>query len=168
MTVRKKTLFEIKANGWNLAFDPASSVFTCLQLKTRALFRGTLNFVQNADGKETSLGIVTARDGIPQRLSLVDSHGNVQGYIAIIVEPNRIELRLVHRLMPLSGILTLAGTMQIGSATFACRSYCRPGSPVVQMASGPADSDLNDALFDAKNDTLVYFAAATVQITHVE
>ncbi|MCX6993980.1 MAG: alpha-galactosidase [Kiritimatiellaeota bacterium] len=169
MTFSKKDgNFRSATNGWKLTFDPARALLTCRHAKTRAVLGGTLSFVQHADGKEIAWSVVLARDGIPQRLSLVDPQGNAQGYVAIATAPHRIELRLVQRAFAYyQGVLTFAGSARLGTATFACRTTPRPGSAVVQMASGPADSALNDSLFDARSDTLLHFAAETVRILHV-
>jgi hypothetical protein len=142
-------------------------MFSCRHTKTRAVFNGTLGFIQRAEGKETAWSVAAPRDGIAQRLSLIDPPGNVHGYIAVTATPNRLELRLIKRpITNCQGILTFTGQARIGAATFACRTTPRPASAVVQMASGPADSNLNDSLFDVQNDILLHIAAETIRISH--
>jgi hypothetical protein len=162
----KSTLFRRETTGWSLEFAPQTARLTCRHAGTGALVRGTLAFAEIAEGKETSWSFALARDGVLDRLALVTPEGNVNGYLVVGGSPDRLEVTVIHRaFLSHRGRLTLTGTAQVGRATFACCVTPRPASPVVQMASGPADSALNDALFDAQADTLLRFAGESVRIT---
>ena len=162
----KNVLFRWETTGWSLEFEPQRARLSCRHAGSGAVVSGTLAFAETAEGTETAWGFALARDGISERLGLVTPQGNVNGYVVVSGTADRLELTVIHRaFLSYRGRLTFAGRAQIGRATFACCVTPRPTSPVVQMASGPADSALNDALFDAKADTLLRFAGETVRIT---
>jgi hypothetical protein len=162
----KSALFRWESTGWKLEFEPQTARLTCQHAGTGATVVGTLAFAEIADGKETGWGFDLARDGVSDRLALLTPQGNVNGYVLVGGSPDRLELTVIHRaFLSYRGRLSFTGTAQVGRAAFACCISPRPTSPVVQMASGPADSALNDALFEAQTDTLLRFAGEIVRIT---
>jgi hypothetical protein len=60
--------------------------------------------------------------------------------------------------------LVLEGSVILGRRTFACRTQPCTDTRVVQLASGPADSALNNSLFDIDTDTAIRFEADDIKI----
>jgi hypothetical protein len=78
-------------------------------------------------------------------LSLVDQGNNVQGYVAISGDRNQLILKAIHRPRnTYAGELRFTPEIRFGNRAFACRTRLDADPTVVQMASGPADSLLND------------------------
>ena len=146
---------------WTVAFD-ADSACLSLQHPSGAAVTGTLAF-QRGD-EQWRVG--DSRDAVPQRLALLDTQSNVQGYVHVLVQGSRLEMLVHHRTAQFyAGTLSFHGTATLGSTTFACRTSAPTGgSQVVQLASGPADSALNETLFDIDSDTALRFAGATVSL----
>jgi hypothetical protein len=164
-TGARKPLVEAP-DGWRVFFDPASSLLECVHPKTGTRLAGPLTFTVTSEGKARLWKIQAARDYAHQRLALVNEQDDVQGYVTISVGPARVELRAVHRPPQLyPGQLNYAPQVQFGAQAFACRTRVPEASPVVQMASGPADSQLNDSLFDPARDRVLCFGGPTIAIT---
>ena len=107
-----------------------------------------------------------SRDALPERLALLDGQDNVQGYLHFVAEGTRLKVLAHHRTaQSYRGTLRFRGTAALGDDACACRAAAPVGdSAVVQLASGPADSALNDALFDIATDTLLRFGGADVAL----
>jgi hypothetical protein len=151
--------------GWEVAFDSALSNLSLRHAATGTVISGRVAFTAVRNGSSEELRIQAARDDRPQRLVLADRDNEVQGYLTVLVEGDRVSLAAVPRPPFLFGgelIYKAEGTF--GTQAFACRT--RPsGGAVVQMASGPADSLLNDSLFDPQRDLVLRFAAYSLAIT---
>ena len=155
----------IVCGGWRVDFDAATSTLQCACRGSEATVEGTLAFeVEGADGK-AAWSVAMPRDAVAERLALLDAQGNVQGYLTFSDEGGRLCIHVVHRAaQSYRGVLTFRGTARLGAQTFACRTRAPEQSRVVQMASGPADSGLNDSLFDVATDTALRFAGRTVSV----
>ena len=85
----------------------------------------------------------------PEQMAIHDSRGDCQMYLRLDSAGRDLRLSLVPRGRATSrGQLTFRGVATLGRRTFACRTFPPRELDVVQMASGPADSALNDSLFD--------------------
>jgi hypothetical protein len=143
------------AQGWQVSFDAQSSVLECRHAPSGTRLAGPLVFTQTLNGKPTQWKVEPARDKTPHRLALVDGRNDTQGYVAIRGDLARLTLTVVHRPPhTYPGKLCFTPAIEFGSGAFACRTHFAE-SPVVQMASGPADSLLNDSLFDPQRDMLL-------------
>jgi hypothetical protein len=152
----------ITRNGpWQISFAPANASLT-LQHDTGTVLNGTLGFQVG----DASWRIDDPRDAVAERLALLDTQQNVQGYVHFVTQGSRLELLVHHRTaQSYSGTLAFEGTATLGETTFACRTSAPETSDVVQLCTGPADSSLNDTLFDIATDTALRFGGATVAIT---
>jgi len=156
--------FSLRRGGWRIRFDPAAG-FELRHPGTQTRLHGTLTFT--VAGQPWRL--VRWRDEVVGRPAWLDPQGNVQGYLTFRQDGHRLEILVLHRCaQSYSGLLEFAGTATFGSDSFACRTAAPPSTRVVQMASGPADSALNDSLFDVPSDTVLRFGAATVRILAAE
>ncbi|MGD0226036.1 MAG: alpha-galactosidase [Terriglobia bacterium] len=137
-------------------------------MATGTRLAGRLSFTVRRDGKVTGWSIQPARDSYPQRLALVDQANDAQGYLNVIDEGNRLSLEVLPRPPQVyTGELSFVPECALGARAFACRTRLPDQSLVVQMASGPADSLLNDSLFDPERDLVLRFGGKDVSIfTH--
>ena len=150
---------------WRVRFDPAVSTLELIHTATGANVAGKLSFGVLVDGALKSWSIVPPRDSVSTRLALRDEGGNVQGYVTFSGSGGTLRVTAVHRsAQNYRGRLTLQASARLGKQTFACRTRPTTGSRVVQMASGPADSGLNDSLFDIATDTALRFGGRDVVI----
>ncbi|OGV75302.1 MAG: hypothetical protein A3K19_18515 [Lentisphaerae bacterium RIFOXYB12_FULL_65_16] len=161
----KTGCWELTTGGWEIRFAADSATLECRHTDTNARIAGVVGFEHLAGDKATAWTVAPPRDGVHGRLALLDAQQNVQGYLVPQPRPDKLSLTVIHRTaQSYSGRLRFDGTATLGRDTFACRTRPNPASPVVQMASGPADSALNDSLFDGDTDTLLRFSGATVQL----
>lgn len=151
---------------WQVNFDQQTSVLTTLNAGTDVTIAGPLSFrALNAEGQEEDWHIAPPRDSVANRLSLMDTEGNVQGYVVAVENGDCIEIRPIHRTAQnYHGILTFDASVRLGNDAFACRTQSLPGGRVVQLALGPADSRLNDSLFDVATDTALHFRGKRVAV----
>lgn len=154
------------ASGWQASFDPDTSTLECRHSALSIQLSGRLSFFLVDNGKRIQWRIEKARDFAAQRLALVDEQNNVQGYVAINTDAGCLRLQVLHRPPQQYGgeLLYLAET-HFGTRAFACRTHVPNKSSVVQMASGCADSLLNDCLFDPERDLALRFAGKQTAIS---
>ena len=127
---------------------------------------GTISFTGAGTAAAARWAVQPARDSHTSRLVLFNQQRNeVMGYIQLLFDGNRITLAASARPPRFfSGALEWKPEIAFGNSAYACRSVLPPNGTVVQMASGPADSLLNDSLFDPERDLLLRFAAERVSI----
>lgn len=142
--------------GWRASFDGRSSTLQCRHSPSGTSLTGRLSFTVVRDGKRATWSVQPARDGIERRLALVDERNDTQGYVALNADSLRLSLTVLHRPPhTYGGELCFTPEIGFGSRAFACRTQVSSENAVVQMASGPADSRLNDSIFDAERDLLL-------------
>jgi hypothetical protein len=153
--------FAVRRGAWRLRYDSAKR----LELKhtlTGTRLRGALTFTVG----DQAWTLTRSRDDVADRPAWLDADGNVQGYLAFRNEGDRLEIMVLHRCaQSYAGIMRFDGVVEFGSNSFACRTQAPAATRLVQMASGPADSRLNNALFDLDSDTVLRFVADSVQVT---
>jgi hypothetical protein len=157
---------EILVTGaWQVAFDTQHSALECRHKASGTVLSGPVSFIANQDGKQVPWTVQLSRDGVKRRLALVDDKNDVQGYVAISADADQLALTVLHRPpQTYDGVLRFSPEVRFGSHAFACRTRLSESCNVVQMASGPADSLLNDSLFDAERDALLRFGGKSVTI----
>ncbi len=150
---------------WQVNFDPRHASLELVHPPSGARVAGALSFAVEINGQPKPWSIVAPRDAVKTRPALLDAEGNVQGYLAFTASGDTVALHVVHRsAQSYRGTLTFKGTAALGTQSFACRTTPPESSRVVQMASGPADSRLNDSLFDIPTDTALRFVGRSVLI----
>jgi hypothetical protein len=154
------------AHGWQATFDAQTSVLQCRHAPSGTTMAGRLSFAGPMRGKPMTWTIQPARDAIVRRLALIDARNDVQGYVVVVGDGLRLSLTAIHRPPHRDqGTLTFAPEIVFGREAFACRTRVGSETSVVQMASGPADSLLNDSLFDAQRDQLLRFDGKSVALS---
>jgi len=152
---------------WRMEFSEESGVLACRHAATGAEVSGTVSFLAvNEAGKEEPWRVGVPRDSVKERLSLLDTGGDVQGYVVFSGSGDAMNIGVIHRAAQnYKGKLLWDASARLGTGAFACRTRPLPGGRVVQMASGNADSLLNDSLFAPPSDTALCFRGKDVCIT---
>ena len=163
------SIWQQDIGAWHVTFDPENAILTSTHSNAGASVSGVLTFVFNDDhGQEASWQVALPRDSVKDRLALLDSGGNVQGYVTFSGSGDSFAIQVIHRAAQnYRGALHFDAVAYLGEETFACRTKPLISSRVVQMASGNADSLLNDSLFDVVADTTLQFDGKQVIITTV-
>ena len=156
----------VSGHGWQFKLDAAADTLTLKHAGTGTSLTGPISFTGTGTASATKWSIQPARDSHAQRLALVNQQKNeVQGYLNIIPDGDRISLTVSPRPPGFfTGILNYAVEGGFGKSAFACRTAVPERDMVVQMASGPADSLLNDSLFDPERDVVLRFSGERVSI----
>ena len=150
---------------WHVRFDPGLAEFSATHEPSSAVVRGTLSFEARPGERTEAWTIAAPRDSATGRLALIDGRDDVQGYLVFGGAGDTLEVTVIHRAaQSYRGLARFDGTATLGAKTFACRTKPSPSSKVVQMASGPADSALNDSLFDPDTDTVLRLSADSASI----
>ena len=154
-------MFGLTLGNWQVTFNEVDARLELVNAAGEARVSGTLEFASG--GK--AWRVVAPRDAVKTRLSLLDPSGNVQGYVSFQGDSDRLSLLAYHRTAQnYEGRLTFSGEAAFGPGSFACRTRPVKGSRVIQFASGPADTALNDSLFDPGRDRALLFRAAVCRL----
>ena len=154
---------------WIASFGDSMDVLECRHWTSRSCVTGRLSFWAKDGKRDVPWAIGPSLDTGLDRLSLINDKGDCQGYIVLDGDRDELRINVIQRgMQKFKGTLRFEGTASLGSETFACRtSPPAKADRVVQMASGPADSGLNNALFDARRDTALVFAGEQVSISGI-
>ena len=155
-------LVSLVLGNWQVTFDETNSKLDLANAKGEVRLSGDLGF--SAGPKIWK--VVAPRDAVTNRLALLDGKGDVQGYISFQNNGDRLDLLVYHRTaQSYSGELTFRGELRFTPDSFACRTQPVKGDRVLQLASGGADSALNDSLFDPERDRALLVRAASNRLT---
>ena len=165
MTKSRKHVFNV--GEWTASFADATGILECRHRASRSRLKGRLSFWAWAGKQEAKWAIAASPDAGVDRLALVNAQGDCQGYLVVEGDADVLRLNVVQRgMQKFQGTLRLEAEASLGRHTFACRTPGRePAGRVVQMATGPADSRLNNALFDVQDDAALVLSGAEVSIT---
>lgn len=163
-----------KAGEWNVSFTAKGQVLRLVHPSSGLEVSGALAcdgpaHAENATANPTEAwSVVDARDGVPQRLALVDTRGDVQGYLSFQTNGTRLSFLVYHRTaLAYQGTLGYSGEIKCRADAFPCSTRPEPSSRVLQLASGDATSSLNDSLFSPTADEAVQFSAENLQLRSV-
>lgn len=144
---------------WEILFDEEKSVLTLTNGTVR--LDGKLAFHSGND----SWTICPSRDGVSDRYAMVDTKGDVQGYIVFISDNKRLELLFYHRTaQAYKGVLSFEGQISFYEDGFPCRTRPKVNERVMALRSSGANSLLNDSLFSPINDAVLQLGAAKLLI----
>jgi len=145
--------------NWNLSFDENSS---SLQADNGSVkIAGSFSFSNNGNNWK----IADSRDGVKNRLAIVDNKGDVQGYITFPENSNRLEIFFYHRTaQSYKGRLSFNGKISFLSDAFACCSIPQKGERVLQLGVNSPDSAICDSLFSPQSDTMLRIFADSVKL----
>ncbi|MDR2849220.1 MAG: alpha-galactosidase [Verrucomicrobiota bacterium] len=162
MGVLAAALVSLTLGNWQVAFDETDAKLEFAHRLGEARATGTLAF--SSGGKPWR--VVAPRDAVQRRLALLDPSGDVQGYVTFQEDGDRLSLLVSHRTaQAFEGRLTFSGEVAFTPDSFACRTQPAKGGRVIQFASGPADTALNDSLFDPERDLGLLIRAASARLT---
>ncbi|NLB42973.1 MAG: hypothetical protein GX815_12115, partial [Clostridiales bacterium] len=148
-------------SSWNIDFNSKNSILTLHSHSV--IVTGNLRFSSN--GNEWSLD--GSRDGVKDRYTLIDPAGDVQGYWLLNQCGTRLELLFYHRTAQrFKGEFSYEGSIHFLEDAFPCRTKPADNETVLQLASGEADSLLNDSLFSPQNDFLLQLSAIDTVISY--
>lgn len=150
-------LVSLVIGNWHVNFDESTAKLDLVNTSGEVRLSGLLGFAAG----EQAWKVVAPRDAVPNRLALLDDKGDVQGYVSFQNMGDRLSLLVYHRTaQSYVGELTFRGTVCFTPDSFACRTQPVKGGRVIQLASGAADSALNDSLFDPERDRALLVRAA--------
>ena len=144
---------------WNINFDEKTS--TLEAINGGVSIKGKLNFQAYRNGGN-KWKIANSRDGVKNRMAIVDNTGDVQGYIVFPKKTDELQMLFYHRTaQAYRGLMSYDATITIKDAndTFACRSKAQDGERVFSLNYGNADSKTNDSVFNAQKDELLQMSA---------
>ena len=152
------TLLTFILGPWMVAYDEAASLLTLNNTQNRVVVKGTLSF----ENEEGLWQIAPARDGVRDRLALIDPWGSAQGYVTFQQNGGRLSFLVHHRTRQFyEGKLTFDGQVEFRRESFACQTAPTPGGRVLSLGSGPADSALCDTLFAREEDLAFQVSGGT-------
>jgi hypothetical protein len=158
MGVLATVLVGLTLGNWQVAFDEADAKLELANATGAARISGTLGF--SSGGK--AWRVVAPRDAVTNRLALLDPSGDVQGYVAFQGDGDRLSLLVYHRTaQSYTGRVSFRGEVAFSPDSFACRTQPLKGSRIIQLGTGPADTALNDSLFDPERDRALLVRAAS-------
>lgn len=164
-TGAERTFQQTVGQAFRVAFNPDGARLEITHDATGASLVGKLSFAIQSDKGPQAWSVGMPRDSFESRLAILDGNRNVQGYVTFTGSSRMLRITTAHRAaQQYRGTLTYQARAELGKQTFACRTIAPDDLRVVQMASGPADSGLNDSLFDVATDTAVRFAGRDVRI----
>ncbi len=155
-------LMTLVLGNWQITFDESNSKLELANAHGEVRIVGEVGFSMG----EKAWKVVAPRDAVKNRLALLDPKGDVQGYLSFQNNGDQLDLLVYHRTaQSYAGELKFIGEIHFTPDSFACRTQPVEGGRVIQMASGGADSGLNDSLFDPERDHALRVRAATNQIS---
>lgn len=177
-------LFSLILGPWLIVFNESDSCLTLQNQEQGVIVSGPVSFTgiapkidpgssyqtpqTIAQASREKYRIVLPRDNGPKRLSIVNSQETVIGYITFQQNGNALEFHVHPNARTFDGKFEFEAGVKFKPGAFACRFRPIAGRQTVNMASGPADSLLNDSLFSVQNDSLAEFLAESVRIETVD
>ena len=160
--------------AWRAEFRNADSKLELVHADSGARIYGVLAFVGPAevtgagvaaeDSDMAAWRVADSRDGVKGRLALVDTKDNVNGYVVLRGNGDRVSIQVYHRTaFAYQGALGFSGVVKYRDDAFACRTRPLGFDSVLQVKSGDADSLLDDSLFSrAADEALVFGSRADI------
>ena len=156
----------LKFDEWAVTFSAKKAALDCRHRPSGCHLKADLAFRVRSGRKREQWAFAHCEDASPNRIALHDANGNCQGYVALDGRGGALRLHVIERAaQKYRGELSFHGIATLGRQSFACRTQAAMKSKVVQMAAGPADSALNDSLFDVDTDTALVFSGAPATIS---
>ena len=156
---------DLKTVGnWRIAFDEATGSLSLDNDARQVKLEGKLGFSSN--GKEWR--VVSSRDAVPDRLSVIDPSGTVRAYVSFRGEGDRLSFTVFHRAgygNEFPGRLAYDAKARVRADSFPCRTFPVRDEQVISFADGAGDSTLNDSIFARAEDLAVRFASPATRIT---
>ena len=161
-----------RVGRWGVSFSDDGARLSLSHADGAAVVSGALSFV--GPGKVTGAGtgkdpstaawrVVSPRDGVANRLDLVDTRDNVNGYIAFQADGDGVDMLVYHRTaFAYDGALSFDADVRYRADAYPCSLTPKKGDRVLSAKSGPAVSLNDDALFSPSADEALRFSGACV------
>jgi hypothetical protein len=159
---------------WQVCFSDKDEKLTLSHADRHAEIEGTLHFEGPAavtgagvgkDGQSCAWRIVSSRDGVSDRLALVDARDNVNGYITFQPNGDEISMLAYHRTaFAYDGLLRFAANVRYRADAYACSLTPRKGDRVLSVRSGPVALAHDDALYSPSCDEALAFGKARLRV----
>ena len=153
----------VDRGAWKADFDETASRLTLRHAESGARIAGTLSF--DGPAKVTGAGVAKdpsktarwkisdARDGVKDRLALVDPADNVNGYVTFQWNGDGVSMLVYHRTaFAYAGTLSFDAEVDYRPDAITCRLTPKKGDRVLSVKSGDAVSADDDALFSPAAD----------------
>ena len=161
---------------WHVSFVDEGARLALAHADGAAKVEGPLRFEGPAAvtgagvGKDSTMcewRVVSPRDGVPNRLALVDARDNVNGYIAFQQEGEGVSFLLYHRTaFAYEGTLTFDAAIRYRDDAYACSLTPVKGDRVLSVKSGPAVSLNDDALYSPSTDEALQMVGGRIVADH--
>ena len=159
---------------WRVSFVDDGAQLSLAHADGAAKIEGSLRFEGPAAvtgagvGKDSTMcawRVASPRDGVPNRLALVDARDNVNGYIAFQSEGEGVSLLLYHRTaFAYEGTLTFDAAVRYRDDAYACSLTPQKGDRVLSLKSGPAVSLNDDALYSPSTDEALQIVGGRIVV----
>jgi len=153
---------EFNTGSWKVSFADEGARLTLSHKEGNAELFGCLSFAgpaavtgagRGADSSTARWRVASSRDGFPNRLALVDTRDNVNGYITFQPDGEGVSLLVYHRTaFAYAGTLAFQGEVRYRDDAYPCSVTPKKGDRVLSVKSGPAVSLGDDALFSPSAD----------------
>ena len=166
---------EFSAGRWRISFSDADERLALRHADGFAAVEGRLSATGPARVTGAGVGrndtaaawrVVSPRDGARERLALVDTRDNVDGYITFQADGDSVSMLVYHRTaFAYSGTLAFDGEIRYRADAYPCALAPHTGSAnrVLSIKSGFAVSSLDDALFSPSVDEALQLSNATLK-----
>ena len=165
----------ILAAGWLVFFNEPAQRLELKHAESGAVVSGKVAFVGpdavtgagvGRDATTADWRVADSRDGFKDRLALVDTRNNVNGYVTFQQTGDEISLLVYHRTaFAFKGTFTFDYTVKYRQDAFCCRLTPKAGDRVLSIRSGAAVSKHDDAWFSpAADEALQTVGAKTLAI----
>ena len=168
------TAFE--AGRWRVSFADEGARLSLAHAGGVAAIDGTLAFEGPAavtgagvgrDSRMTAWRVVSPRDGVSDRLALVDPNGNVNGYISFQPDGECVSLLVYHRTaFAYEGTLSFDAAIRYRDDAYSCSLTPKKDDRVLSVKSGPAISLNDDALYSPSTDEALQIVGGRLLANH--
>ena len=148
-----------KAGEWDVAFDAEGTTLKLthrpsgIEVGGELAFQGPEKATDAAADPKADWKVGDSRDGVPNRLAVIDRNNDAQGYITFQPNGAMLDMLVYHRTaLAYRGQLSFSGEIHGRADAFAASTVPIPGERVLQLSSGPVDSALFDTLFSPSRD----------------
>ena len=166
----------MEVGRWRVSFVDDGARLSLAHVDGAAKVEGSLRFEGPAAVTGAGVGknsemcawrVVSPRDGVSNRLSLVDARDNVNGYIAFQSDGDGVSILLYHRTaFAYEGTLTFDASVHYRDDAYACSLTPRKGDRVLSLKSGPAVSLDDDALYSPSTDEALQIVGSSIIAYH--
>ena len=153
---------EFSVGQWNVVFADEGERLVLTHAVGFAEVAGTLSFTgpakvtgagMGADDSTARWRVASSRDGFPNRLALVDTRDNVNGYITFQPDGDGVSMLVYHRTaFAYEGTLSFDAAIRYRDDAYPCSVTPKKGDRVLSVKSGPSVSLDDDALFSPSAD----------------